>query len=234
MKKYIIMNIYNKERLKISERMARKLEEKNRVKLKITGSEFVIIADERAEYINKIAKTVDKRINELAENDPKLSTSMATILAALNYCDELEKEKKITKELLERIDKAEESAKTAFENLAEFSMKVEQLRVENQRLEEEKDGLHKIIEEIKGKASEAPKAAANVERTAPVQKNVQRNNNQRNNKNPKNTAQQKTGMPKIDYQGNDRINNQYRREEFIDPSEEMISFFDQRDNTYNE
>lgn len=210
------------------------MEEKNRVKLKITGSEFVIIADERAEYIQKIAKMVDSRINDLAENDPKLSTSMATILAALNYCDELEKERKITKELLERIEKAEEAAKTALENLADFSMKAEKLRVENQRLEEEKDGLHKVIEDIKGKASNASKPVQNNARTAPVQKTAQRNNHPKNNVSQRNNQFQKSNFPKIDYQGNDKINEQYRRDDFVDPSEEMMSFFDQRDNTYNE
>lgn len=214
--------------------MARNLEEKNRVKLKITGSEFVIIADERSEYIQKIAKTVDNRINELAENDPKLSTSMATILAALNYCDELEKERKITKELLERIDKAEEAAKTALENLADFSMKAEKLRVENQRLEEEKAGLHKVIEDIKGKASSGSKTLQNNGKTSYGQKNVTRNNHSQNNAGHRNNTPQKTSMPKIDYQGNDKINDQYRREDFIDRSEEMMSFFDQKDNTYNE
>lgn len=199
------------------------MEEKNRVKLKINGSEFVIIADESDEYIQQIAKAVDKRIKELSENDPKLSISMATILAALNYCDELEKERKITKELLKKADACEAAAKKAIADLEHFS-------VENKQLKEEKLGLHKVIEELKEQSGSNS--------TQHTQKNNRQNVSQfKNRKNSHssgtngNNQNRNNVIPKINYQGNDQINDQYRRQGFDDSpnEEEMMSFFDDRD-----
>ncbi len=79
-------------------------EKKNKVRLKICGSQFLITADESRQYIQKIAGIVDKRIKQLSDSDQKLSVQMATIVAALNYCDQLEKEKVITRELIKKTD----------------------------------------------------------------------------------------------------------------------------------
>ena len=115
---------------------------KTRVKLTICGSQFVIKADESVHYIQKIAKIVDERIKQLDDSDPKLNLHMATIVAALNYCDMLEKEKVITRELIKKTDDCEAIAKEA-------TIKLNKLLVENAQLREEKDGLHKIIAELK-------------------------------------------------------------------------------------
>lgn len=135
---------------------------KTRVKLTICGSQFVIKADESVHYIQKIAKMVDERIKQLDDSDPKLNLHMATIVAALNYCDMLEKEKVITRELIKKTDDCEAIAKEA-------TIKLNKLLVENAQLREEKDGLHKIIAELKSgtytepteasEADEAPQAA---------------------------------------------------------------------------
>ena len=115
---------------------------KTRVKLTICGSQFVIKADESVHYIQKIAKMVDERIKQLDDSDPKLNLHMATIVAALNYCDMLEKEKVITRELIKKTDDCEAIAKEA-------TIKLNKLLVENAQLREEKEGLHKIIAELK-------------------------------------------------------------------------------------
>ena len=115
---------------------------KTRVKLTICGSQFVIKADESVHYIQKIAKIVDERIKQLDDSDPKLNLHMATIVAALNYCDLLEKEKVITRELIKKTDDCEAIAKDA-------TIKLNKLLVENAQLREEKEGLHKIIAELK-------------------------------------------------------------------------------------
>lgn len=117
-------------------------EKKNKVRLKICGSQFLITADESRQYIQKIAGIVDKRIKQLSDNDQKLSVQMATIVAALNYCDQLEKEKVITRELIKKTDDCESIARDA-------TMQLNKLLVENQQLKEEKAGLHRVIAELK-------------------------------------------------------------------------------------
>lgn len=116
--------------------------QKNKVRLKICGSQFLITADESEQYIQKIAKIVDERIKFLADSDPKLSLQMATIVAALNYCDQLEKERIITRELIKKTDDCEAIAKDATQQL-------NKLLIENTQLKEEKAGLHRVISELK-------------------------------------------------------------------------------------
>ena len=115
---------------------------KTRVRLKICGSQFVITADESEQYIQKIAKIVDERIKYLDDSDPKLSLQMATIVAALNYCDQLEKERVITRELIKKADDCEAIAKDA-------TFRLNRLIIENAQLREEKAGLHKVIADLK-------------------------------------------------------------------------------------
>lgn len=117
-------------------------EKKNKVRLKICGSQFLITADESRQYIQKIAGIVDKRIKQLSDSDQKLSVQMATIVAALNYCDQLEKEKVITRELIKKTDDCESIARDA-------TMQLNKLLIENQQLKEEKAGLHRVIAELK-------------------------------------------------------------------------------------
>lgn len=115
---------------------------KTKVRLKICGSQFLITADESEQYIQKIAKMVDEQIKYLDNSDPKLSLQMATIVAALNYCDQLEKERIITRELIKKADDCESIAKDA-------TLRINRLLIENAQLKEEKAGLHKVISELK-------------------------------------------------------------------------------------
>lgn len=196
--------------------------EKNKIKFKINGSEFLISAEEDKEYIVKISKMVDKRIQSLANENTNLSTSMATVLAALNYCDELEKQKKITAELLRKNDELEAAAQKAKDDLQSFS-------VENEQLKEEKKGLHARIESLKAQLQQTrqrPQHTAQGHGKPFYQKGTGAQAA------VKGTSAQRTGQNpmKINYQENDKISEQYRREDFSDPAteDEMLSFFDNR------
>lgn len=214
---------------------------KNRIKCKINNTEFVISADEDREYIAHICTIVDERIAALEKEHHNLSNSMATVLAALNYCDELEKEKKVTAELLKRNEECAAAEQKAKESLESFA-------VENEQLKEEKQGLHARIEELKAELTAAKNAQAGQQqqnrqpgqqkqqgqRQARPGDGRQRNHNgyyqpgaQRGTV-PQKPQQQP--LPKINYQDNDKISEEYRREDFQDPAteDEMLSFFDNR------
>lgn len=216
--------------------------DKNRIKFKINGSEFVISADEDKAYITHISKLVDDRIAFLEKEHHKLSNSMATVLAALNYCDELEKEKKITSELLKRNEECTAAEQKAKADLQSFA-------VENEQLKEEKKGLHARIEELKEELRAARKAAPAAQQQAqpaqqqPVRPQMRERGAGQNQRGAqgygKGTPQrqyvqpqkpQQQPLPKINYQDNDKISDEYRRDEFQDPAteDEMLSFFDNR------
>ena len=213
---------------------------KNKIKCKINNSEFVISADEDKEYIAHICTMVDERIATLEKEHHNLSNSMATVLAALNYCDELEKEKKVTSELLKRSEDSAAAEKEAKASLESFA-------VENEQLKEEKKGLHARIEELKAELASAGNARpAPQQNQQPGQQRQQRqvrpgDSRQRNQNgchhpgtqrgiNPQQTQPQQQSLPNKDYQDNGKISDQYRREDFQDHAaeDEMLSFFDNR------
>ena len=212
--------------------------EKNKVKLKITGSEFVISAEEDKDYIIKISRQVDKRITELADENPNLSVSMATILSALNYCDELEKEKKITAKLLKELEEAEQAIEANRMRANEANEKVVKFAVENEQLQEEKRGLHARIEELKERLARAGiKTGAGGNNNRGERQTADKAQPGRNSRRPEAPGQRSDRQQtrpavssKIDYRENDKISDEYRRDDFQDSTaeDEMISFFDNR------
>lgn len=217
---------------------------KNRIKCKINNTEFVISADDDREYIAHICTAVDERIAALEKEHHNLSNSMATVLAALNYCDELEKEKKVTAELLKRTEECAAAEQKAKESLEGFA-------VENEQLKEEKQGLHARIEELKAELASVKNAHAGQQHNnqqnrqpgqqrQPGQRQARPGDSRQRNQNgyyqpgaqqgvPQQRQPQQP-LPKINYQDNDKISEEYRREDFQDPAteDEMLSFFDNR------
>ena len=101
--------------------------------------------------------------------------------------------------------------------------------MENEQLKEEKKGLHARIESLKAQLQQTkqrPQHPAQGHEKPSYQKNTG------TQAAPKETPAQRAGQnpPKINYQENDKISEQYRREEFSDPAteDEMLSFFDNR------
>ncbi|MDS1003597.1 cell division protein ZapA [Clostridium sporogenes] len=77
----------------------------NIITVKINGVEYNLKGEEQEDYLHKVARYVDKKIDSILDNNPKLSTSSASILTAINAVDEgLKKEEEIEKLRLE-IDK---------------------------------------------------------------------------------------------------------------------------------
>ncbi|EJP6473283.1 cell division protein ZapA [Clostridium botulinum] len=101
----------------------------NIITVKINGVEYNLKGEEQEDYLHKVARYVDKKIANILDNNPKLSTSSASILTAINAVDEgLKKEEEIENLRLE-IDKLNKVQH--HENL-----KVEEIR---KLLEEEKE-----------------------------------------------------------------------------------------------
>ncbi|BDB02955.1 cell division protein ZapA [Clostridium botulinum] len=68
----------------------------NIITVKINGVEYNLKGEEQEDYLHKVARYVDKKIADILENNPKLSTSSASILTAINAIDEgLKKEEQI-------------------------------------------------------------------------------------------------------------------------------------------
>ena len=62
--------------------------DKNKVDVRIGGKDYTLVGVESEEYMQRVALYIDKKINEIMRVNSKLSTSMASVLTAINVADD--------------------------------------------------------------------------------------------------------------------------------------------------
>ena len=60
---------------------------KNRDRLEICGTEYIITSDEPERYMLELGAQLDRDMRTLMNGDPRVSTTMAAVLAAMNNAD---------------------------------------------------------------------------------------------------------------------------------------------------
>lgn len=70
----------------------------NRVTMTICGDEYTLVADEQAEYMEKVGRLVDEKMSQLMEQ-ARVGRSDAAVLAAVNLADELFKAQEASENL---------------------------------------------------------------------------------------------------------------------------------------
>lgn len=103
---------------------------KNKIVLTICGMEFSILSDDSVEYVKATGRAVDEKIKGLVDNNNRLSVAMAAIVAALDYCDELQKTNG-------SIDNLRAEIKQYLEESAAYRHDAEEARREVERLKRE-------------------------------------------------------------------------------------------------
>lgn len=63
--------------------------ERTKTVVRIGGREYTIRSVESEEYIHKVAIYVDKKMEEIRQRQPNLSTTMLAMLTAINLADEV-------------------------------------------------------------------------------------------------------------------------------------------------
>lgn len=61
---------------------------KNKVEVRIAGQDYTLVGVESEEYIQKVALYIDRKMNEITRMNNKLSTTMASVLTAINVADD--------------------------------------------------------------------------------------------------------------------------------------------------
>lgn len=88
------------------------METKNRVKLVIADCDIYVASEDTEEYIRETGARVDEHIRNLKNKSPTMSTTLAAILAALDFCDEATKEREAADNLRSQIKEClDETAK---------------------------------------------------------------------------------------------------------------------------
>ncbi|HHV95339.1 MAG TPA: cell division protein ZapA [Clostridiaceae bacterium] len=81
------------------------MEIKNKVTIKIAGTEYTVKGSEPEEYIHKLGFFVDKKMTQIMEKNSMLSTCMAAVLTALNIADDYMKAEEKNKALQDELEK---------------------------------------------------------------------------------------------------------------------------------
>ena len=62
--------------------------ESKKVEVKINNIEYTLVTNEPEEYVQRVALLVNKRMNQISEGAPQLSTAMKAVLTAVNLADD--------------------------------------------------------------------------------------------------------------------------------------------------
>lgn len=74
------------------------------VTVSIYGHEYTLKGEADSDYVQKVARFVDRKMKEVAENSTIGSTTKVAILAAINIADELFRERQKRHEALAMLD----------------------------------------------------------------------------------------------------------------------------------
>ena len=106
----------------------------NTVKLTVGGIELVVKTDDDTAYMQSLSAQLNYKISGLMSKNPYLSTTMAAVYAALEFCDESNKTKLNTDELDRKISQLNEELSDSRLECDEARREIERLNKENQML----------------------------------------------------------------------------------------------------
>lgn len=129
----------------------------------VAGKHFVLLSDDKSDYVEKIASEVNDTITKITTDNPALDRRAAAILCALDYADDLHKEKQRNSSLSEKAqpliaqaDKQAKQIKELREKLGEKDAKIEKLQKE---LGELRETLKKAEQKTNGNNMRRPEPA---------------------------------------------------------------------------
>jgi cell division protein ZapA (FtsZ GTPase activity inhibitor) len=107
---------------------------KNKVYLNIRGTEFYITTEDPEDYVRKIEDEVTEAIDGIIGGNPHFSLTMASVLAALNFCDDARKSSASANNLRNQISKYIRDTEKLHSELEEFRHENERMKREIQTL----------------------------------------------------------------------------------------------------
>ncbi len=106
----------------------------NKVKLTIGGMNYYISSDENEEYVEKLGNELNQKIDELTKSNSSLSTTMAAVLSALEFCDERNEARKEVENIKKELKRVNSDAANARLQVEESRREIERLSRENRQL----------------------------------------------------------------------------------------------------
>ena len=104
----------------------------NRVTMTICGTEYILVAEEDAAYMEKIGGMVDTEMRNLMDN-AHMSRDAAAVLAAVNLADQLTKAQEGAENLRRQVKTYLDEASRAKSEAAELRRKLQNAQNQNNR-----------------------------------------------------------------------------------------------------
>lgn len=130
----------------------------NKVMVKINGNEYPMVGEKSEKHMVSVASYVDKEMTRVMEANPKLSSSMAAILSAINIADiffecssENEELIKENEDLKIRVGNSDEELKIEMKRL-QTALQIKDKEEEDYKAQIEE--LNKVIEDQKSQMGE--------------------------------------------------------------------------------
>lgn len=121
----------------------------NAITIKINGVEYNLKAEESNEYLQKVASYVDKKMEELMENNNKLSVSASAVLTALNSVDEMFKMQNKYDNIENEISNIQRTDSNLKEQIQYLKNQIDFLNEHNKELKEKLNSNHDHEETVK-------------------------------------------------------------------------------------
>ncbi len=118
--------------------------ENKHVEVKINNVEYMLVTNEPEEYVQRVALLVNKRMNQIQQENKQLSTAMTAVLAAINIADDLLKSEDVLDNLRGELKTYMDTADASGEELEAKKLEVEKL----------KEDVHKLQIELAKKETE--------------------------------------------------------------------------------
>lgn len=113
----------------------------NRHTVFVAGKRFVLLSEEKSEYVQKLAQEVNDAIVNISTENPSLESRACAILCALDYADDMYKEQ-------EKNSRFSQKAQEVIVQSEAHAKKVKELLVEIEEKNKEIEDLKKKLEQL--------------------------------------------------------------------------------------
>lgn len=107
-----------------------------KIKMTVAGMEFSVTTDDEPEYMTAIGEEVNQKVMRLLRENDNISVTMATTLAAMEYCDMYIKSESNSDNLRNQMKEYFEETAHIRAELGVARREAERLSAENQSLRE--------------------------------------------------------------------------------------------------
>ena len=112
----------------------------NKIKLYIAGVEYSIIAEDDVKYVQELGRDLDRALTKIMKESPRLSTTQAAVLVALQYADEAKKSSGTTDTLRSQIKECLKDSAEAKSERDFYKRELERIKAIS-KVEEKTGGL---------------------------------------------------------------------------------------------